>query len=477
MCVVISEKRYILKSVPSMDDIIKYETKQEEKVMTRTEFYDTIATNVYGLNEKSEFASLKSVDAMSFEDAFALYHKQIESFVSSGETTMILGEFTNIQDARAALIAAREISELPFLCYMDDCKDPVAALITLQSLGADAFGCKDSSLGNIKRLKELASIPLMVKVEADDDIASLVEAGANILIGDRDFDKALPAMPPTKTKPCALTSASKTVFIGPGQDFTVIGERINPTGKPALQEELKNSRMDIVKKMALEQIANGATVLDVNIGMPGIDEKQTMVEVVQLLVETVEQPLCIDSADPEVVETALRVYPGRALVNSISAESARLENLLPVAAKYGAMIIALPMTDAGIPETLEDRWDAVQVIANAAAVYGYDVQDICVDGLLLTACTSPLSGQVSLDTIQRADKAGYATVCGLSNISFGMPERPLLNSTFLAMAINSGLSTAIANPSSRIIMNTVAAAEALNGQDADTIKYIMKVTR
>jgi 5-methyltetrahydrofolate--homocysteine methyltransferase len=447
--------------------------------MTRNEFKNTIAEKVFILNGTEEFGVLRSkdpTDAMSFEDAFASYREQVENFVSPGEESVITGEFVNIQDARAALIAVREVSDMPVLCFMDKCSNPLSALITLQALGADAFGCDHNSIETIKQLKEYATIPLIAKVDSGDDIVALVEAGANILVGECEYDQELAVKPPVAAGISALTSASKTVFIGPGQDFAVIGERINPTGKDALQGELKNGCMDLVREMALDQVARGATVLDINVGMPGIDEKETMVKVVKLLAEVIEQPLCIDSADAEVVEAALRVYPGRALVNSISAETPRIEKLLPVAAKYGAMIIALPMTDDGIPETLDARWDAVQQIADAAAVHGYQTQDICVDGLLLTACTSPTSGQVSLDTIRLADQAGYATVCGLSNISFGMPERPLMNSTFLAMAMGNGLSMAIANPSSEIIMNTVAAAEALNGQDPDTLRYIMKVT-
>ncbi len=438
----------------------------------------TVSEKVFVLNGAEDFNALKSnaPDAkVSFDESYKNYFGQVSN-LDVGKESVLTGDFNHIQDARAALVAVREVSQIPFLCYMEKCDDPLAALLTLQALGADAFGCADNSLATIRKLKEYAAIPLIVKVEADDDIAALVDAGANILIGDIESEQELEVKPPVDPEVSALTSACKTVFIGPGRDFAVIGERINPTGKIALQEELKKGCLDMVKEMALDQIAKGAVILDVNIGMPGIDEKETMANVVSMLAKAVEQPLCIDSASPEVVEAALRVYPGRALVNSISAESPRLENLLPVAAKYGAMIIALPMTDDGIPETVTGRWEALQKIADMAAAYGYEPKDICVDGLLLAVCTSPTSGKVSLETISLANQAGYPTVCGLSNISFGMPERPLLNSTFLAMAIGKGLTTAIGNPSSEAIMKTIAAAEALNGQDADTLRYIMKVT-
>ena len=447
--------------------------------MTRTEFIDIIDEKVFVLDGTSELGKLSAPakdGKFDFADAFAFYQAEVREMAGSKEKGVIIGEFECIREARAALLAVREISDFPFVCIMDCCTDPLASLITMQSLGADAFGCCCAGNDNLAALKKCATIPLVAKVNPGDDVEALVKVGANILIGECEDIDGLTPVKPEAYAVNALTSASKTVFIGPGHDFAVIGERINPTGKSALQEELKKGCLDLVKEMALEQVAKGAAILDVNVGMPGIDEKEVMVKVVEMLSETVDLPLCIDSANPEVVEAALRVYPGRAMVNSISAETPRIEKLLPVAAKYGAMIIALPMTDDGIPETIEARWNAVQKIANAAAGYGYENKDICVDGLLLAVCTSSTSGSVSLETIRRATEAGFATVCGLSNISFGMPERPLLNSTFLAMAIGNGLSTAIANPSSEVIMKTIAAAEALNGNDADTLRYIMKVT-
>lgn len=447
--------------------------------MTRTEFIDIIDEKVFVLDGTSELGTLAAPGRngkFDFAEAVAFYQAEVKEMTAAKSKGVIIGEFECIKEARASLLAARDVCDFPFVCIMDNCTDPLAALLTMQSLGADAFGCCCAGNDNLATLKKNATIPLVARVNAGDDIASLVKAGANILIGGCDDIDGLTPVKPEAYAVNALSSTSKAVFIGPGHDFAVIGERINPTGKTALQEELKNGCLDLVKEMALDQVAKGAAVLDVNVGMPGIDEKETMVKVVEMLAETVDLPLCIDSANPEVVEAALQIYPGRALVNSISAETPRLEKLLPVAAKYGAMIIALPMTDDGIPETVEERWDAVKKIANAAAAYGYENKDICVDGLLLAVCTSSTSGSVSLETIRRATEAGFATVCGLSNISFGMPERPLLNSTFLAMAVGNGLSTAIANPSSEVIMKTVAAAEALNGNDADTLRYIMKVT-
>ena len=210
-------------------------------------------------------------------------------------------------------------------------------------------------------------------------------------------------------------------------------------------------------------------------GLSGIDECDMMIKSVALLAQSADLPLCIDSTRPEVMEQALRVYPGRALLNSISAEKERIEEMLPLAAKYGAMIIVLPLTDDGIPETTEERIEVVKYIFDKAQELGYHKEDITVDGLIMTVSSNQSAALVSLDLIEWCTKEfGVNTVCGLSNVSFGMPERKWVNNTFLGMALGRGLTMAIANPSSELIMATVHASDVLSGRDRKMTKYVSK---
>lgn len=200
----------------------------------------------------------------------------------------------------------------------------------------------------------------------------------------------------------------------------------------------------------MEQAEQGAAVLDVNVGMPGIDEQATMVKAVELLSQLVEAPLCIDSSTPEVIEAALRIYPGRALLNSISAERHKLERLLPVAARYGAMFILLPLSDAGVPATAEERCRLVGEVFARAQAFGYQKWDIIVDGLVMTVSADQKAAMETLKVIEWCSRElGCGTIIGLSNVSFGLPERSWINGAFLAMAVDRGLTMAIANPAGR----------------------------
>jgi 5-methyltetrahydrofolate--homocysteine methyltransferase len=210
-------------------------------------------------------------------------------------------------------------------------------------------------------------------------------------------------------------------------------------------------------------------------GLSGIDEKEMMLKSVKLLSKMNDLPLCIDSTNPEVVEAALRIYPGRALVNSISAEKERIERTLPIAAKYGAMFRLLPLNDAGIPATLEERKDIVEYILKEGAKYGYTTDDVTVDGLVMTVSSDPAAPARSLDLIEWCSREKKMnTICGLSNVSFGLPAREWINGAFLAMAISRGLTMAIANPSSEQLMNTAISCDALSGRDKNLTSYVEK---
>jgi len=451
-----------------------------------------------------------------FEDAVNIYKEQVEVLIDAGVDGFVIETMLDIQEARAALLAVKESCDLPVMVSITfgiegvtlNGTDPLSALITLQSLGADAFGCNCSTgpgdmLKIIKAIKPYATVPLLAKPNAgmpklkdgvtvfDMDgnefstfVDDFISAGVNIFGGccgttsDHigaavSASKGIKTQQPVISSLSALSSTRKTHLPGRNKQFTVIGERINPTGKKTLQAELREGSLNTVKTFAKDQELKGAHILDVNMGLSGIDEKDMMIKSISLLTKISPLPLCIDTTRIEVVEAALRLYPGRALVNSISAEKDRLEEMLPIAAKYGAMIIALPLDDKGIPETLEGRKNAVQTIFNAAEKLGYKNNDIIVDGLVMTISSNQSAAQTTLDLIDwcTADLQ-VNTTCGLSNVSFGLPERLWINSSFLAMAISRGLSTAIMNPSTEMMMNIISSTDALTGRDEKLKTYV-----
>lgn len=239
-------------------------------------------------------------------------------------------------------------------------------------------------------------------------------------------------------------------------NFLIIGERINPTGKKALQEELKQGCLDLVAEMAESQEEMGASILDVNMGMNGIDEKEMMVKAVNELSIVSNLPLSIDSSHPDVVEAALRIYPGRALINSVSLEPAKFKRLIPAAKKYGAMFILLPLSEKGLPKDINEKKDIINTILNEALRQGLSKEDIIVDGLVATVGANSNVAVETLETISYCkNELEVATACGLSNISFGLPERMFVNSSFMAIAISHGLTMAIANPSQDLLMHAL----------------------
>ena len=316
-------------------------------------------------------------------------------------------------------------------------------------------------------------------------VPELISAGASILGGccgttpehlkamNEVFRKStlLPIETPVSS---AVSSPSHFREIAPGKPFTLIGERINPTGKKALQAELREGKTDIVFDFATQQLSAGAEILDVNMGLSGIDEAEMMQSAIFRIVKSTPAILCIDSTNPATVERALRLYPGRALLNSISAEEKRLKEVLPIAAKYGAMLILLPLTDAGLPKSGGERFEILQTIIAEAEKYGYEKSDFCVDALILAVSTDPGAGQSALDFISRCCKENFNTVCGLSNISFGLPNRPLVNRTFLSMAMGCGLNMAIANPLFTELTDEITAANALRGLDGNMADFLAK---
>ena len=269
-----------------------------------------------------------------------------------------------------------------------------------------------------------------------------------------------------------LTSERQTVAFGLEDPFIVVGERINPTGKKKLQAALREGSLEEVSDFAEAQEACGASILDVNMGMSGIDEKAMMLKAIETVSGVTSLPLSIDSSHVDVLEAALRRYPGRALINSISGEQAKQDALLAIAKKYGAMFILLPLSDAGLPKDLEEKTNIIESIQEKAYALGLTKEDIVVDGLVATVGANKNAAIETLETIRYCKEKGLATICGLSNISFGLPERGFVNTAFLTMAIREGLTMAIANPSQELLMSCAFASDLLlNKEEADT-RYI-----
>ena len=453
---------------------------------------------------------------ISFEDAVNKYRQQAQGLLDGGVDLFVIETMIDIQETRAALLAVKELCDLPVITSVTFSEeghtltgtDPVSALITLQSLGAHVVGCNCSTgpkimLEFVKQLKPHAAVPLLAKPNAGlpqlidgetrfvmsaEEFATFteqfVEAGVNLFGGccgtNPDFirqvapiAKQCKPVQPKQERLSAVTSARKTVFLPRDCPTKVIGERINPTGKKKLQASLREGRLDDVKRFAIEQKRSGAELLDVNMGMSGIDEGEMMGRAVRMLSSMSDLPLVIDSSNPEVVEQALRIYPGRALINSISAEHKKMERLLSVAAKYGAMFILLPLTDNEIPATCEGRVNVVEQIYECAQAHGLGKEDIVIDGLTMTVSSDQQAARETLKFIRWCRfEFGVNTVLGLSNISFGLPQRKWVNAAFMAMAIQNGLTLAIANPNEELLMNIKMAADVLTANDAGSKAYI-----
>jgi 5-methyltetrahydrofolate--homocysteine methyltransferase len=281
---------------------------------------------------------------------------------------------------------------------------------------------------------------------------------------------------PDKNVPNALSSESRVLPIDLNGRFLVVGERINPTGKKKLQAELREGSFELVTQMAEEQTEKGADVLDINMGMNGIDELEMMKKAIYEVTSVTNLPLCIDSSHVDIIEEALRIYPGRALINSISLETAKCRPLMKIAAKYGAMCILLPLSDKGLPESLEEKKEILNELLRIADEEGVSRDSIIVDGLVATVGANKMAAVETLQTIEYCkNELKLPTICGLSNISFGLPERINVNTAFLTMAINSGLTMAICNPGQATLMNAALASDLLLAKKDSDNRYVENV--
>lgn len=461
---------------------------------------------------------LKPMGKMELETLIDIYKEQILCLVDAGADLLVVETMMSLAETRAALIAAKEVCDLPViatLTFEADGRtlfgtDAKTAAIVLESLGASAIGanCSTGPAQMESIISEMVShtrIPVIAKpnaglpfldengttcynMEAEEfaeEMEVLVNAGATILGGccgtTPEFIRQIHERFGTDAKVAAsrrpdgiryLTSERITHSFGLDDGFFVVGERINPTGKKALQAQLREGSFEKVIQFAEEQEACGAKVLDINMGMSGIDEKASMLRALEEVSGVTNLPLSLDSSYVEVLEAALRNYPGRALVNSVSLETEKFEKLLPIVAKYGAMFILLPLSDAGLPKDIEEKKEIIHKIYDRALSLGMCKEDIVVDGLVATVGANPKAALETLETIRYCKENGFATICGLSNISFAMPERSFVNTAFLTLAIQAGLTMAIANPSQELLMSCALAADLLLNKQEAALRYI-----
>lgn len=459
---------------------------------------------------------LAPMGKMDFEELIAIYKEQITYLVEAGVDLLVVETMMSLQETRAALIAAKEVCDLPIMATMtfeSDGRtlygtDAKTAAIVLESLGAVAIGVNcstgpDKMVTVIRDMAEVTTAPIIAKPNAGlpsldvngqtvydmseeefaEEMKVIVEAGASIVGGccgtAPTYIKALKeAVGKMKIlhrevkEIRYLTSERKTLAFGLNDNFIIVGERINPTGKKKLQAELREGSFELVSEFAEEQEACGASVLDINMGMSGINEKSMMLQALETVGGLTSLPLSIDSSHVDVLEAALRRYPGRALINSISYEKTKFEQLLPIAKKYGAMFILLPLSDEGLPKDLQEKIDIIEKIQKRALELGMRKEDIIVDGLVATVGANKNAALETLETIRYCKANGLATICGLSNISFGLPERSFVNTTFLTMAIQAGLTMAIANPSQELLVSCAFASDLLLNKEGADIRYI-----
>lgn len=459
---------------------------------------------------------IKPLGELDFDGVYQNYYEQAKALATAGADYILIETCIEIQEMRAALLAAKDACDLPVICQLSFSEDgrtvtgtdPQSAAIILSAMGADVIGA-NCSLGPeqlvpiVKELAENCSCPISIQPNAGmphlvdgktvfpmtpEDfgkwVPELVKAGATFIGGCcgttpahiKAIKEALKGVDePVRKEPSkdlALASRSKTVFIGKDLPTRLIGERINPTGRKKLAAEIKNGSFISVKREAIEQEQAGAQILDVNMGVAGIDQAEAMKKAVMEISQLVNIPLAIDTSDAKALEAGLKAYPGRALINSVSAEPDRLKYFIPLAKRYGAAILCLPLSEEGIPKTGKERLVVVQKIIDEAKKYGLKDNDFLLDALVMTIATDKDACNEVLNTLRLYRKyIGAPSTMGLSNISFGLPNRPLINSTFFAMCLAAGLDAPIMNPYDDSMQNALSAASALLGKDPSGRDY------
>ena len=456
---------------------------------------------------------LEPLGTMSFDEAYDIYKEMVVAGEEAGADLVIFETMSDLYEVKAAVLAARENTRLPVWVTMTfeatgrtfvGVTVPAMAL-TLTGLGVDALGF-NCSLGPkellpmVEELRQWTDLPMILKPNAGlpdpatgaytitpeevaEEMAPAAELGVQIMGGccgtTPDFiralsgklaDRAVPARPKaSRHGVCSPTCVAEL------NGVRVIGERINPTGKKRFQQALREWDMSYILEKGMEQQDAGAEILDVNVGLPGIDEAKMMTQVVKNLQSVVELPLQIDSSAPEAIEAGLRAYNGKPIVNSVNGNQEVLEQILPLCKKYGAAVVGLAMDHNGIPQTWEARVEIAKRIMDTALAYGIPKEDIYIDCLTLTVSAQQEQAVETLKAVRYvSEELGLHNVLGVSNISFGLPAREHITVSFLTQAMYAGLDLPIVNPNQKAIMDAVTAFRVLSGQDRDSEAYIAR---
>ena len=454
---------------------------------------------------------LEPTGTLEFEEAVDIFAQVVRAGVAAGADLAVIETMTDLQEARAALLAVKENSDLPVMVTMTyeatgrtflGCR-PACTALTLEGMGADAIGI-NCSLGPrempplVEELIAWTTLPVVLKPNAGlphpdgsgyditpeefaQSLAQCAQLGVQVFGGccgtTPEYIRLLrDALSQTQVRhvprqvPPAVCSATRVV---PIDRVRVIGERINPTGKKLMKEALRRGDVDYMLGQALEQVEAGADILDVNVGLPDINEKEMMVEAVKAIQGITDAPLQLDSTDPQVLADALRVYCGKAIVNSVNGEDATSCHILPLVKKYGAAVVGLTLDEKGIPQGAQQRVDIARHILQRAQEYGIAKQDVYIDCLTLTVSAEPTGAVQTLTSLRQVkEELGLKTVLGVSNISFGLPARSLVNQNFLTMAMAAGLDLPIINPNLDAMMAAVRCFHLLTTVDENAADFI-----
>ncbi len=457
---------------------------------------------------------LKPMGDLAFEDACSIYREIVEIGAKAGADFVLIETMSDSYETKAAVLAAKEGCDLPvFVTVTFDERgklltggSPASIVAMLEGLGVDVLGM-NCGLGPVqmkeilKDILEVSSLPVMINPNAglprsengktvyDIDAAhfaktveEIVDMSARIvggccgttpehirMVAERCRDKK--PVPVTKKNRTVISSFSQAVEIG--KNPVIIGERINPTGKSKFKQALRDHNLEYILREGVTQQDHGAHVLDVNVGLPEIDEPAMMEEVVRELQSIIDLPLQLDTTDAEAMERAMRVYNGKPLINSVNGKQESMRTVFPLVKKYGGVVVALALDEGGIPETAEGRIEVAKKIYRTAAEYGIGPENIIIDALCLTVSSDSQGAITTLETLRRVrDELHGKTILGVSNISFGLPQREIINAAFFTMAMQNGLSAAIINPNSEAMMRAYYSFRALMNLDPQCSEYI-----
>lgn len=458
---------------------------------------------------------LEPLGTLGFEEAVSVYAEVVQAGVKAGVDLILIETMNDAYELKAAVLAAKENSDLPIVatCVFDEKHktltgaNPQAIVALLEGLRVDAMGM-NCSLGPVElrpifeEMAQCASIPLVINPNAGiprtenhktvydvgpeefaQAMVPLVEAGAWFVGGccgttPAHIKAVVTRLKDSKIKPlveknlCMVSSYSQVVELG--KKSVIIGERINPTGKSKFKQALRDENLEYILEQGVQQADSGAHILDVNVGLPEIDEVDMMKKVVGELQSVLPLPLQIDTTSAEAMEAALRMYNGKAMVNSVNGKKEVMEAIFPLVAKYGGVVVGLALDEDGIPDSVEGRLAIAEKIYATAETYGIKRKDVVIDALTMTMSTDDHAAEITLETVRQIHKQGGRTVLGVSNISFGLPHREVINSAFYTMAMQAGLSAGIINPNNQAMAQAYDSYLVLSGNDSQCMAYVEK---